>query len=323
MELRITDAERIYQEIANAQSVEAKLKAYALCNWGAMSARYDVLGKPEELRRISGMLEQSLQMGIMDFHMSDALFKLARIARYEGKWESQRMWLTRAREFFEKIGDNYGLMATYSEMKRANARRGIWKDFLRMHENAVITLEKIPKPSLSTKLLVLGDWNWCFALMGRLTESERNINEALRFAREIEDQLIVIHQLRDMIWILGVYGNLTHARACFDEAYSIAKKLGEAVSIEIPSLEGFIGIVLCINGDLSQGQEYLRHSLDMKIQMKDHPGVQEPLLWLGLTNELSHQWEDAEKYYRRNEEWKWYGRIYFDSIALTGLIRVK
>jgi len=323
LEARWAEAEKTYQAIGENEKCEPKLRAYALCDWGSMMTRYEVLGNPVEKERILEILRKSLHLGIMDFHMADALFKLARIARYEGKWDAQLAYLRDAKNFFEKDHDYYGLSVAYAEMKRASGRRGIWKEFYAAHNSALTYLMKIPGTPPSLNLMLFGDWNWAFALMGRLAEAKENSEKALSIARESEEYFTIIHQLRDLIWIWGAYGNSDKAKACYEESYTLSKKMGEMGAIELASLDGFMGIVLCLSGNILQGQQYLKRSLETKMMLKDYPGIQEPLVWLGMSCELGGQWTDAESYYQRNKEWGWYERHYFDSLALTGLIRVK
>jgi tetratricopeptide (TPR) repeat protein len=323
LEMRWAEAEKTYQAISENEKCEPKLKAYALCDWGTSLAEYGRLGQEGNVERAMCLLEKSLELVPLDLHLSESLFRLARVARYQGHWEKQIEYLEQARLFFEKEKEQRGLVIAYSEIRRASARRGLWRDFIIAYEQAINTLSQISIPS-ATKVLtltVLGDWGWALALAGRISECERNARKALEIARELQDELSSLHILRDLGWALGVQNKFADADIQFRESLAIAKR--KMLFVEEGSILGFWGAILSREGDYVRAQEYLLRSLEIKESLQDIPGIQEPLLWLGLTFELQGNWDKASNHYQRNQEWKWYGRYYFDAAALTGLIRVK
>jgi tetratricopeptide (TPR) repeat protein len=323
LEARWAEAEKAYQAISENEKCDPKLRAYALCDWGAFLAEYGRLGQEGNVERTVCLLEKSLELVPLDLHLSESLFRLARVARYQGHWEKQIEYLEQARLFFDKNNEQRGLVIAYSEIRRASARRGLWKDFIISHKQAVNALSQISIPSAAKvlTLTVLGDWGWALAIAGRISECERNARKALEIARELQDELSCQHILRDLGWALGAQNKFADADIQFRESLDIAKH--KMLLVEEGSVLGFWGTILSRKGDYGKAQEYILRSLEIKESLQDVPGIQEPLIWLGLTFELQGMWDKASDYYQRSQKWKWYGRYYFDSAALTGLIRVK
>ena len=325
LEKRRSDAEEGYRQIGNNENAEPKLRAYALCDLGTLLVEdYDRLG--QRGAEANGYLRESLNMEPsvpLDSHLSESLFKLARVARYQGMWAEETGYLEEAKRFFEGSGDNYGLAVTFSEMMRASARRGLWYQFITSRQQAIDTMSQIPTPHSSLKARVLGDWGWSLALAGLPSECVDGAKEALASSRKLCDDEAILHALRDLGVGLGMQDRFTEADKHFREACHIAERLKGTLSVENGSILGFRGLVLGRSGDFTRAQDDLVRSLDIKESLKEMPGIQEPLIWLGINLELQGKWPKAAKYYQMNAERKQYGRYYFDSCALVGLIRIK
>ena len=318
---QLGDAEKVYQAITENEQAELKLRAYAFCDWGDLLTRYERLGHPGGIERGTLILGRSLGFGLLDSHLIENYFWLARVARYQARWDKQLEHLVKARTFFEKQGNLYGLAYVYSEMKRADARRGIWKDYFIAHNNAIAALSKIPIEPKVLKATVLCRWVWAQALAGTLELSEQTANEGLAITTELRDDLFTLEILRDLGWAKGNQGKFAEADKCFRESLAIAQRMGETVQQH--TTLGFWGFVLGRRGSFQEAMNYLTKSLSVKESLGHIPGILEPLNWLGLVSEIQCKWADAAVFYHRCMQLKWYGRFYFDCAALTGLVRVK
>lgn len=90
---RWADAEKVYQSIGENEKAEPKLRAYALCDWGDLLVRYWRLGEPQGVRRAVEVIERSLGLGLLDSHLNEGFFRLARAARYQAQWDRERHYL--------------------------------------------------------------------------------------------------------------------------------------------------------------------------------------------------------------------------------------
>lgn len=326
LEARFAEAEKAYQEIAENEQAESKLEAYARCDWGTlMAGGYKRLGTEDAIDKTVDMLKKSLGLTSLDLHLSGSLFGLARVARRQGDWEKQNKYLEEAKFFFEKQKDQHGIATVYAEMRRAYARRGLWKDFLNAHESAEEALSKVSQP-VAAKVLemtLLGDWGWSLALAGRPAKCVENARRASEIADELKDDVSKLHALRDLAWGLGAQDRFADSEERFGECLAIVQQRKLAVE-EKGSILGFWGAVLGRKGDYAEAQRKLEESLKIKDEdrERDIPGIQEPLIWLGLALELQRKWAEAEERYQQNQKYKRY-RHYFDATALTGLVRVK
>ena len=315
LEKRRSDAEKGYRQIGNNEGAEPKLRAYALCDLGTLLVEdYDHLG--QRGAEANEYLRESLNMEPpvpLDSHLSESLFKLARVARYQGKWAEETGYLDEAKRFFEGSGDNYGLAVTYSEMMRASARRGVWHQFITSRKQARDTMSQMLTPHSSLKARVLGDWGWSLALAGHPSECVMGAKEALASSRKLCDDEAILHALRDLGVGLGMQDRFTEADKHFQEACHIAERLKGTLSVEYGSILGFRGLVLGRSGDFTRAQNDLSRSWDIKKSLKEMPGIQEPLIWLGINLELQGKWPEAAIYYQMNAERQQYGRYYLDS----------
>jgi hypothetical protein len=326
LEARFTDAEKAYQETAGNKQAESKLRAYARCDWGTlMTGEYKRLNAKGAIDKTVDILKKSLEFEPWDLHLSGSLFSLARIARGQGDWVTQNKYLEDARSFFEEQQDQHGIATVHVEMRRAYARRGLWKDFIKAHECAEEALSKVPQPAAAEvlRMKLLGDWGWSFALAGRPAKCVENARRALEIADELKDDVSKLHALRDLAWGLGAQDRFADSAERFSECLAIIQQRKLAVE-EKGSILGFWGAVLGRKGDHAEAQGKLEESLQIKDKdrERDIPGIQEPLIWLGLALELQGKWDEAEKHYQQNQKYKQY-RHYFDATALTGLIRIK
>lgn len=320
LEAKLDDAEREYEAISQNPSVEPKLRAYALCSWGEILAKYDRLGQPGGIGRAIRVLEQSLGAGLQDSHLSASYLRLAHVAGFERRWDSQIEYLERARKDSEQRKDSYGLASVYVELKRAKARRGIWKDTFSARNSGMAALSQIPLETRTLKAMLLAKWAWAWALAGRLSECERDGMEARAIVRDLQDEIAELQILRDVGWAVAAQGRFIEADSHFCASLEIAQRLN--LRYEQGATLGFWGASLSWSGRLDEAQVRLNQSREIKSELKEEAGILEPLNWLAIVAEMQGQWNVALEYYQKCLATRW-GRYYFECSALTGLVRVK
>lgn len=318
LEARLADAEKAYQAISESNSAEPKLRAYALCDWGQILTRNERLEQPGGIEKANSILEQSFNLAPLDFHIARGFFSLARIPASQAKWDEEFSILTRAKEFFEQQGDDFGLAYVYIEMKRRFGRRGLWKDLFAVQKQLEDVSRRLPESAVLASN-ILGRWAWGWALAGRLSESERRLRDSLRPIRVMGDPDPLLNVLRDLGWALGYQGQYNEADQCFSESLKIAQSLGKDYMSRVGYVYGFWGAVLARQSEADKASEYLLKSLESREAM----GKLEALVGLGKLHEIRQHWDKAQDYYNRCLDQQWRERYYFFTEALAGLVRVK
>jgi tetratricopeptide (TPR) repeat protein len=325
LEIRLKEARTIFEDVSDAEAAEPKLKAYSLCDFGESWARYELLAQPQVVERTVHALEKSLSLVGLDYHLSVALFMLARIARHQRQWDKQTQYLARAQKFFESQNNDFGVVRTCTEIKRGYGRQGIWKEFRVAHATGLNALSRISPVPLALKANLQGWWAWSWVQAGDYQQGVQLAKEALDIARGLEDHFSIQQFLCDLGWALGAQNRFADANQCYLESLMVIDKLPdkEIAKMERGSKLGFWGMVMVRGGEIEKGKEYLTESRSIKEKLNDALGIQEPLIWLGVTAEIQNNWTDATARYQSNTNWKWCGRHHFNCSALTGFTRVK
>jgi hypothetical protein len=319
---RVSDAEKVYQMIGENEMAPKKLRAYALCDWGGMLSRYETLSYKGGVKKATQVLLLSGEFVPLDSHLVESLASLAKVARYEGKWDKQRQYLDRLRVFFEKEKDNYGVLQALTDLKEASTLRGDWKGVFITHEHAKTTIENLTKFS-APKGMLLGRWVWVWALAGRYTDCEEQAKQSLAIVRDLRDDYMTMLVLRDLGWALGVQDKFSEAHQCFVESLDIAQRLGNLHIHDQGVCLGFWGLVSSREGDFRRSQSLFKRSSKIILDISNTPTTIILFTLLGIATEIERKPSLAEKYYIRCREWASYGNNYFYSTAITGLIRLK
>lgn len=321
LEMRLNDAETTYQMIAKNEHIEPKLRAYSLCDWGEILSRYERLAQPHGIEKANSVLDQSIQLVPLDFHLARSFVSLARVHQFLFRSDQQTSLHAKAKEFFEQYEDRTGLAYVLIEMKKELGSRGLWRDLFDIQ----IELEDLQKHLPETPALecaALWIWTWGEVLAGRLFESEQKYIKSIALSRSLDDSFSLLSALRDLGWTLGFQGRYDEANQKFEESLEIAERLGQDYIQDFGTGRGFWGAVLTRQGKFSQATEYLLQALHIKEEIKDYRGILEQLVWLGKLYEIQKELDKAREYYNRSLELKFCRRLYFDADALTSLVRV-
>ena len=100
------------------------------------------------------------------------------------------------------------------------------------------------------------------------------------------------------------------------------EKLGDLLGIGI--VTGLQGKIWINQHLLSNAEEAVTKSLQLKREIHDDIGIPELLDWLGELEEIRHNYDKAEQYYHEMlNDYRWAGRRHFECEAIVGLARVK
>jgi tetratricopeptide (TPR) repeat protein len=295
---------------------------------GDVLSRYEGLKQPDGTEIATSTLERSLNLAPLDFHLARSFFYLARIYRYQAKWDEEIFFLDKAKAFFEQRGDGYGLAYVHIERKRGLARRGLWRDLFATQERLDDLCRCLPE-SAALESETLGSWAWCWALAGRLSASEQRLKASIDLSRSLDDPVSLYWVLPHLGWALGYQGRYLDAERCFSEYLEIANNLAEKGhdqedrTFNIGYGKGFWGVVLTRQGRTDKAAECLSQSLSIGMELGDPLWMLESLTWLGRLSEVKQNLDEAQDYFDRCSNWKWYRQHFFYSESLTGLVRVK
>lgn len=322
-EARVTD-EGTYQSIGDSNEAEPLLRAYALRDLGAALGKFEHLGEPQGVQKAIRIVERSLAFGLLDSHLCQNYFTLANIALHQHEWIKHIEYLEKAQQFYEQQHDWYGLVSTFTELKKSFGPRGDWTAFFSIHERGSIALSHFPAEIPALKARFLSTWTRVWAFIGRFVESEEYSRESVVLSRQIQDAYPLLNGLRDLGWALGAQGKHAEADQCFQEGLEIAQRFGAPYLVHQARILGFWGVDLLRRGQVVRAKDCLDRSLQLHQSVTFFPGtLPEVFNWFGLFSEVTHQYNNALEYYQKHAEWKTYGLYYFICSALTGLVRVK
>jgi tetratricopeptide (TPR) repeat protein len=323
-DVKLADAEKVYQKIAEDESIEPRLRAYALCDWGEILVRSERLSQPGGTEKARRILEQSQKLAPqMDSKLISTFLYLHSIYNFKCDWEKGMSLLKQCQDWFEEHGDKYGAISMSGSLKEVYGLVGNWRDALNAQSQGLKELSLLPEnPFLRYRIIAPALWILIWA--GRYKEAEEESQKYLSFAHKVNaiDWMGSAH--KHLAYALGMQKKYEQAILDFAESAKIYENLGkEYWSATYGSLIGFWGAILIKQGEVEKAEIQLSKSLKIKRDIQDNMGIPEILIWLGIVNELNGNWSMAESFYRQSLVLKWTGRCYFECVALTSLIRVK
>jgi tetratricopeptide (TPR) repeat protein len=160
-----------------------------------------------------------------------------------------------------------------------------------------------------------------FVWAGRYAEAERNLREALSYA-DFFIKVDTCGLFRDLGISFGLQGKYVESIKYFNEASENEQKLEKKVYQSLHSTTlSYWGIVEFRHKNLKQAKEYLNLSFQMREGYGGKFDFYEVLIALAHLAEVQHNWQEAADYYQQTLDLQT-GRLYFESGAYTGLVRV-
>jgi len=326
LEVRLIDAKDIYQTVGNNEIAEPKLRAYALCDLGAIGEGMEMRSSIESYKSAIPTIEQSIKLSQqLDSKLIFNLLSLSEIYRRTARWPEAEELLKQVQQFFETRNDVYGVAQTWQMFKDLYVHRGEWHNAFHAQSAGLEALSKIASRSM-LKASLLGRWALGWIDAGRYSEAERNLEEALALANSFGITNIPQY-MWDLGLALGMQAKYEQAEYHFTEAIRTIRNNHELDDQMVDSLVskvyGFMGTSALKEGKFEIAQKYLISAFEIKEKLQDSFEAVMILLRLGELQELRSALSEAESYYKQALDLRWTERHYFICAALTGLVRVK
>ncbi len=271
-ERRFGDAETVLEAIAGDDQAGPKLRAYALCELGAILRKSEMIGRPGGQQKADEVIERSVQGVEIDANLTTAYTNLTKLYFRQGRWALADGLVHKLIDFFRRTSDQIGLVGALTLAKGNHGRIGRWKETLQSYEEALRILNGLPEhPVARVKLLSEAPWAMLWA--GRYTETEEHIKECLDYLAETGD-------VGRLATLWGDYGYVAGLQCRFEEAeirFREALRFGPSH----PGTIGFLGATLLRQGRLEDAEMWLRQSLTIKEEKYNYHGIPELLNWLG------------------------------------------
>lgn len=325
-EKRLGDAEKIYQSIIDAETIDPKLCAYALSGLGNILAKLQRLGQSTDItEKALSTLVKSLELVPIDVNLVSSITALARVYRYKGEWDKVALYNNQVYQFFREQGDKYGLIDALCIKRDHYASIGEWKNMLDWHNTGFETLPTIPNRSyFRARFLGWSAWAWG-ALVGQYAVAEKNVREALEIVRQLMDYELIWGFSNNLGILLVRQNRFQEASGYFEESLESLNMLGKEYQIKRVYTLGFQSILLTKQGRWSEAEQNLLGCLTALQGFRANLDTPQMLVWLGQLSEARRKWSEATGWYARSlvSELRKSGRRNYQCEALTGICRVK
>jgi tetratricopeptide (TPR) repeat protein len=320
LEARWAEAESTYQAIGENEKCDPKLRAYALCDWGSILKRREILYKEGGIEKALQTLQRSLDLTALDPKLACSLVYISDVYSSKAEYHKATEFLEQARQFFSERNDFVGVIDVLLQERGIYGRQHDFRKVLVVQQQIWKAYNDAGAPSyLQPRCAApLLDLIW----MGRYADGEKERRPGLNNARTWMDNEVIIGYTRDLGFALGMQGKCKEALPLLEEGLEIAQKLGELGKLEVYMAESLRGIIFLKCGDLVNSEMSLMNAL--KVGEELHAHLDHGLLYTGVLYEMMLNFERAEHFYRRSQsEANQLKRHYFECGALTGLTRVK
>jgi tetratricopeptide (TPR) repeat protein len=329
IEGRTAAAEGEYLAIGHHDEAESRLRAYALCDLGAIYVTFDRLSEPDGERRARDAIEQSQAAHpALDLKLVANQVSLMNLSNTRAAWAESLEHLRPMRAFVESTGDTYGIVTVNLLESTIHGLLGNWLGYLEARRRCEETLQ--PLGDVPALQMQVAYFTWPLLYMGRYREAQESSERALKLAIRLEEKELMITILESVALALGMQDAYTESAQRFDEAWNFYENFHLAGSEHgtrgaeryIRALLSFRGLVALREGRLDAAETDLLDALRIKQQIRDRIGMPELHVWRGLLAELRGGWDEAEAAYQDALELRSVNRRYFAAAAQLGLVRL-
>ncbi|MDQ2807288.1 MAG: tetratricopeptide repeat protein [Chloroflexota bacterium] len=311
------ELEAVYKAISEDNHAEAKLRAYALCDLGAIWQRSLHLRQLGGVERVIRTVEESNNLLSKDDPKRAANFlSLSGVYIRLGEMDKSLEQLEEALTFYKEHEDVMGIASTFIAFAGLYSAMGNWKYMFKAKKSGLEILPEQAKTSaIYAELLGALGIGWAWA--GLYKEAVQNLEESIPL------RIKVVHHdlagpLRDLGFTLAMQARYQEAHQRFEEArnnqqLTLGNEDGLTLWIEASAL--------LREGNSQKAEEYLKRSLVVREQLRQ--SQPDEMIWLGILYEVKHDFYQSAEYYQKALESRWINRHYFECGALTGLARVK
>jgi predicted ATPase/class 3 adenylate cyclase len=179
------------------------------------------------------------------------------------------IWLERACQAYERLGDDIGLSRTlgqlsYAHFEQGNRERAI--DLSTRHFK--IASEAHDEKAIADSLHSLGI---ILAQQGALDSAQSHFNRAIEFAMRADDKLRIIHVANDVARLHWQRGDYSRALSSLEQAMHAAKEVGYRSLSSV--MMGNTGVLYWEVGEFDRALTCYGHSLDIALSIGDQPSI--------------------------------------------------
>jgi tetratricopeptide (TPR) repeat protein len=327
LEARFAEAEDTYQAIGMNEQVDLKLRAYALCDWGALLVRTHRLKEEKNIENARKVIEQSLGYQIdqkLVWNYGNLGDMYARIGDYTKALANYEIM----KDILKDRNDNYTCAKALARMQNVYARQGNWR---RMFDTYQAGLQMIPQQfeQSSAKSEIMANWKVAWVWAGRYDEAVRDLEAVETIERKLGYKEFLS---RDWGFVVGMADRFDEAVERLEWSVNTTRKNEDRDTLQLGIGLGALGSILLRAGQLERAQKELLQSVEIKKGVGAFRDVPDVLFRLGQLQEVrsrrgiltdSEVLHNAESYYREALQLCEVGRHYFACGALTALVRVK
>jgi len=319
---RPEEAEPIYAMIADSAEAEDKLRAYALSDW-AWAKRYTDLEVMEQiLERIQILFPEPETLPEPDAKLGFYLLALGEVYRGQGRnWNDALACFERALKFYETIQDRAWVAFTYNRLKYCYMDRGMWKDGWQARQQGLQETKKLPTEQQTYfRAEFLGSLSIAWMWMGRLSDTEKEVREALAIIEKYERIQQGIYFFRDLGLVLGLQGKLDDSEQWYQRGIDVGLSQDPLYDAVTDSFHGWVALLW---EGAEKADQFLTASLTkFRQQTKRVWEIPRILDWYAMAKEIKGELTLAEKAYLECLDFRSLEQLYFHAGALTGLARV-
>lgn len=309
-----------YERLFNDPNADAKLKAYALCDWAqaAMAQRF---------RYLPSILERALEATVASLN-SDVEVDQKLAANYEWQadlyylgqddWDRSLSAIEDAKAFFRQRNDRIGLSVIERHVQSLAAVRGDWPRYILARELALKHLgDTDARSSLSASVNV--NWIPALAWAGRCYEAECNAKRGIEAMRRTGWSNLS-GALRDLGLILTLQDRFVDANVAFHECEQFHDTLSSPQS-ERTTLYRWRLNALLREGKVAEARA-AANSLEMIYSEARYESAMAELYALaGLAAELDLREQEALDYYWKGINARF--RVYHINRSRVGYVRIR
>jgi tetratricopeptide (TPR) repeat protein len=317
-EMRLGQAENAYKTISENENVDIRLQAYALRDWGNILLRSFRISQPGGEERAKQVLEKALYiLPSLDINLLPAILNLCGVYCENGDYDKAIKNAQKAIELSNQYNSRYAKILSLDNLRSIHGMRGDWPETYKAQYAAEMELHSADKDHyLAAK--VMGGFATFWTYTGRYTEGEQKTTQALDARKKIGDPDIT-RLLRELAYLVGIQGRSDEAKSFFAQASDISRHIDDPRE-EVALI--YKGRILTKQGRLKDAKILFYQAISDK-QKVPRTRVVEVQSWLAELHEIAKEFSEAARLYLLPFEQNFLSRLYFQSAALTGLVRVK
>lgn len=316
----LKEAEITYQQIIEKVQ-DSYLRAKAFLGWAQILRRAERLIQPSGFQKVFSVLEECEQLLPQNTPewLTCSLLKTAVQAHKPNTFESIETAINKVLVLCQKTENYYGLVTACTNIKAHYALHGRWRKFLEIERE--ISMIPAINSTVLLKARLINAWQLARVWLGRYSEAEKLLREAtdIEIRMGKSDTKEIVH--RDLLLAIGMQKRISEASEMFEKEVKRCRSIGEEVVYDLTGVLGFWGIAALHNGNLPFAYDCLCETGEI-LRAKNDP-IRETYFWLGMCCLAKGDWENAEESFSQYFSFPKTELCYFQSGALTGLVRVK